>query len=350
MTLLIAAFVGSAYPCAGLFHATGALAESDAQQIALVQVDDSTVEATFQVQYDGDAPDFGWVIPIVGEVESVEDGADSLFSELAEETAPSVSWNDADDEASSSGGLGCGSRNKSSDFTAGGADTGGLGADVGVDVLAEGFSGTYSWSVLEADSGDALQSWLDENGWSIGASGPAIEAYVAEGAQFVAIALAADDAYTPDAGRALPPLAIRYAGALRYPALMGYYGDLEELRTTIYVIGESNAALSSGWTDETLGTIYGELDEDPDALYEAALRELGREATFARVASTRWGDQRVTRFDTLAPRAAHAVDPNFAFDGSAEDLETHVWLEEGYSAATIWWLAPLLGLGIYRRR
>ena len=265
--LLATLLTPMAWPCAGLFHEAGALAESGVQE-ALIALGDDEVTATYLAAYDGDAERFGWIIPAFGEVTDVVDGALETFEGLRAQTAPRVYY-----ESSGGGdesGCGCMGRSKGGDDFGGGDSA---NTDGGVEVVLEGFTGTFEYSVGgagDAPPAAAIGAWLEKNGWSVGASQPALDAYVAEGgAQFVALSLRPDQAGTPEGGRLLPPVAITYAGrSLRYPAVMARYGDVEALRTTVWVRADQRASLASGWTERQAGEIDGAAGQDPAALFQ----------------------------------------------------------------------------------
>ena len=340
MITLLALLAAPAWPCAGLFHEEGLAAESDTQE-AILAVGDGSVSVSYRVEYDGDAADFGWVIPVPGEVQTVSDGDEGDFDLLRDATAPMVSWEYAYDDDET---CGCGASDK-----AGGGRNGDTGS-LGVDVVAEGFTGSYDYAVLEADSADALLTWLSDNGWSVGPSEDSIDAYVSDGIfQFVAIKLTPTDGDTPDEGRALPPLSIEYAGDdVRFPSRMARYSEADELRTTVWVVADERYTLTAGWSEAAMEDISGGIDDDPVALFQDALRDAaGDSANFAVVYAGSWDGGFVTRFDTLADRAVHDADAEFGPAGTTDSASVQIWLSE-YAAL---FLAPGLLFGwAWRRR
>ena len=344
--MLLSLFIQPAFPCAGIFHEPGSLAESDNQQVILRALD-GEIEVSYNVQYEGDAEDFGWVIPVFGEFSSMEDGDQVLFDALNNSTAPVVeTLQSADDGAGGCGNAMRGSKSVEDSFS----DTGLNGAEI----VAEGFTGTYSYTVLEADSAEALETWLTDNGWSIESSRPVIEDYVAEGGvQFVAISLTG--ASETEASY-LPPVSIRYAGdQLRFPATMARYSMVETLRTTVFVLGEQPATVS-GWSSSTNPNIEGDLYDSPESLFEQALWDAGGYSpgyllTYAGEHNTDASESVVTRFDTFSSKDAHTLDATFALDGEGEVTTTVTMIEDGYEPSEAWLLLPLLtGCGMWRRR
>ena len=60
--------------------------------------------------------------------------------------------------------------------------------------------------------------------------------------------------------------------------------------------------------------------------------------------------QWVTRFDTLAHRSLHTVDPVFDYIGERSEWHMVIIADEAYEGSAIWFWLPLLGTGIARRR
>ena len=333
-------FIQPVDACAGLFHETAAFAESDNQQVILRDLG-GEIEVSYNVLYEGNAEAFGWVIPIFGEFSTMEDGDSALFEQLSVDTSPEVNIIYNDD-----GGRGGCTRSK--DMALGSSDS----TSNSLDIVAEGFTGSYSYSVIEASSADLLEAWLTDNGWSIESSLPAIEAYVAEGGvQFVAISLT--DGVDTDAAY-LPPVTIRYAGdQLRFPATMARYGMSPTLRTTIFVLGEQPATVS-GWSSATIEPIEDDLYYSPESLFEEAVWGAGGESpgyllTYAGGHAADYPEAVVTRFDAFASSDAHTVDSSFALDGEGEVRTVITLTEEDPNEA--WLLLPLLaGCGMWRRR
>jgi hypothetical protein len=240
----------------------------------------------------------------------------------------------------------------SKDFA--GGDTAG-----GVAITAEGFAGPYAYQVLDPEDGEALATWLDDEGFSLGDTASTVDEYIEEGGySFVAISLAPTLGETPGEGRFLPALAIDSdSEQLHFPARMSLTGMAEELRTTIWVLGEESAEITSGWASESTGWLNSGEDGDAEAAFDAALQVAAAQEipTYLSPYSGEYEGQWVTRFDTLAPRDVHTADPIFDFTG-----ETWTWYleievpdeddEEASARTAAWILLPFLGLGWSRRR
>ncbi len=332
----------SAYACAGLVHEVGALAESDHAEVAF-EVGSGEVAVSYAVAYTGDAADFGWVIPVPGEVAAVDDGDVGLFTALRERSAPLVNYGSSAE--SDSGGCGC--------LFGAGSKAGGTRSNDGVTVLDEGFTGTYDYVVITATDAGDLDAWFADHGWE-GLAADDLSHYVDLGATFVALQVTPASATTPASGAALPPVRIRYAGdELRFPSVMARHGLVDAQRTTAYVVADSRAKAVAGWTSEDGGTLLGD-PEDPELAFLARLGVLGEDRawlrTWAGTFVTDGGDERfATRFDTYAPTDVHDADAVFGLEASTEPLSTTIDVSQEEMAAGGIALLGMFGWRLRRR-
>jgi len=345
-------FSSPAYPCASLSHKSGSLAESDAgEAIFSLDGDESVVE--YQVTYTGDATDFGWIIPIPSEFVSLEDGDAARFDALRDVSQPQVDfyfW-DGDD----SGGGGCFCAGKGSDNVKGFSDTGSGGDQLAVEIVAEGFTGSYDYTVVNSDSPSDLTTWLDENGWDAGYDADTISGYAEDGFSFALITITPTENETPEEGRSLPPVKLRMSGSqMIFPARMASTASTNTQRTILYVLGDSTAAVTDGWAQTSFDYIDGTInDDDPSTLYDNALWEItGDTAAYALVYSSEVESQWLTRFETWASRSVHTADVTIEFTDSQEDTQTRVEMHEdgGVETGLAWMFLPLLSGWAIRRR
>ena len=346
-----------ALPCVALVHEPGELAESDGQETIFwrdAASGDAVVE--YLVRYEGTAADFGWIIAIPGAFTQMSDGDEAHFEALREATSPAVWYMST--APYESGGC-CLSNAKSDGGGERGNSLGDSGALLqdGVDIVAEGFTGTYSYTAVAADDATALQAWLDTNGWDVGDTADAIDAYVADGFGFVLVELLPSVGETPDEGRTLPPVVIQYGGGdMVFPARMAVGFGSQVFQSTVWVLGE-HAATVSGWTSTQESWLEG--SDDPDVVWEEALWAAGgdspgyllshaRKFTFHEDFDLGW----VTRFDALAAGSAHTVDATFELDGEDVDVSTtiEVWGASDTGCGADPAAVGLLGLGVLIRR
>ena len=188
-----------------------------------------------QFEYTGSPEDFSWVLPIAPGA-NIEESTDAWFEALDAVTTTRVS-NPQLQCATSSGG-GCGFMGSSDEASTSG-EAHFLGED-GVEVLHQGTVGPYERVTLRAASGDSLRVWLDTNGYAIPSDiDPIIDAYVSEGADFIALKL------SPGQGvqQMTPVRVVTPGGDAMLPLRMVAAGTGQYVDIVLYVIGESRYAM-----------------------------------------------------------------------------------------------------------
>ncbi|HCH63890.1 MAG TPA: hypothetical protein DFR83_13875, partial [Deltaproteobacteria bacterium] len=336
----------------------GAVATSDAQQVILETTSTGTA-VEYANSYTGTADDFGWIIVVPAPFESMADGDLERFSRLTDRSQPRIevmSYGSSGDDA---GGCGCGGAAQSK--SAAGAAPGAFG-DSGlndVSVVAEGFTGTYDYTVVESDDPDGLVTWLEANDWVLGANEAALTEYVNEGGfSFVLVELSTEAPLASGESGLLPPVRIESGSSeLMFPARMARDAAPEFQSTRIFVLGDEKAELTGAWSSVTLDWIDAGGD-DPDAAFEDALWEAtGDSATYAQVFSGRTDDGWLTRFETRADRDVHTADVIVALSGGRSPSEVVVqsWsrstapVSGAYGAGLVVLLLPLLSFMRARR-
>ena len=123
-------------------------------QLAMIVFDDMVEKIIFQVDYEGDAEDFAWVIPVPGypELFPVEDEIFYELHKLTKIVSPSF--------------FGC----------AGGIPPSGL-EDEGVHIWEENQVGIYHTTTLSASDPNSLVEWLNDNGYAFPTDGQEILDY-----------------------------------------------------------------------------------------------------------------------------------------------------------------------------
>lgn len=336
--MLTMVWMSVAWPCAGLVHEEGLSAESDGAEV-LFEPGDGAVTVSYAVSWQGDAADFGWVIPVPDVPTSVADGDLERFDTLRALSAPKVLYPPEDEK-----GAGCGSCITQRYSLAGQADR------ANVAVVSEGFTGTYEYVVIAGTDAVDLEAWFADHGWE-GLAADDLAHYVDQGWSFVALRVAPDTVGDPVAERLLPPIALTCPGdRIVFPAVMARHALAEAQRTTVYVVADGGADTSGDWTSVEAGPLVGGMDEDPNVLWEARLAEVGGDRGYVETWAGSTDDGRfLTRFDTLAPREVHDVDVDFVVEGDTLSLSTTIELRDGGSSGAVLWL-PLVALGALRRR
>lgn len=146
-------------------------------------VRDNTVEAHVQIQYQGAAEKFSWVVPMPAQPE-LEVGTPLIFGYLDGRTQPrfQLEW-----QNSCGGGRGGDLANADG---SGPPQPSAPEAGGGVVVISQSEVGPYDAAILQADEATALRTWLLANGYDLTDQGSAaIEPYVGQGNYFVALKL-----------------------------------------------------------------------------------------------------------------------------------------------------------------
>ncbi len=204
------------------------------------EIDGDTITAYVQLQYQGDDPNFAWIVP-VPEVPEVEVGVgQQMFAILEAETKP-IFVHTATGAATapladaSFNSLGCG------------------GFDFGkptmllqyvpvpnVDVLANEQVGPYDVVTISAESAEDLNNWLRANGYRVAqGSDGIVQTYLDAGMKLLALKLA------PEAGStAIEPIKLTYhdsRGCAAIPVKLTAIAAVPGLEIVTWVFGESRA-------------------------------------------------------------------------------------------------------------
>jgi hypothetical protein len=187
-----------------------------------------------QIEYTGDPEEFGWVLPVKpGAV--LELSTDAWFETLDAATVATVQSPVISCPAPPGtvrGGCGFAAAAGFSDESGAG---GGDGQRSDVTVVHQGTVGPYETVTLETDKPGALNTWLTDHAYNIDADvQPIVDAYVAEGFQFIALRL------QPGKGvRAMKPVRVVTPGAsMTLPLRMVAAGTGAEVSVVLFTITE----------------------------------------------------------------------------------------------------------------
>ncbi|AKJ04118.1 uncharacterized protein (TIGR03382 family)/MYXO-CTERM domain-containing protein [Archangium gephyra] len=169
--------------CGGFFCSQAPI--DQAGERIVFGVNGSSIEAHIQIQYQGEAKKFAWVVPVQAKP-TLSVGSAQLFTYLDMVTQPrfQLQWDQSCQPLFPPGTV----------FSppAAEADSGG-GQDGGVVVVSREDVGPYDAATLTADDAVALREWLTTNGYDIPeAAGEALTPYVGNGYYFVALKLQQD--------------------------------------------------------------------------------------------------------------------------------------------------------------
>ena len=262
---------GAARPaqaCGGCFSPPGSNAPVVGHRMAFALSAQRTV-LWDQFEYAGAPEEFSWVLPVAPGA-YLEASTDAFFEALEAYTQVNVA---APPLLCSSGGSGCDGCGVMAASDDGDVIFGaGEGIESGVYVLHRQTVGPYETVTLRSNSGDALTGWLLANGYVIPPDvGPVIQAYVTEGADFIALRL------RPGAGvtQMTPVRVVTPGGTPLLPLRMVAAGTGEFVDIVLYLIGDQRFSmpdlLEVSPDLEALSFDYARADSNYLALRERAL-------------------------------------------------------------------------------
>lgn len=231
---LVVAFHSSSASACGCF-AQPSVTVSDAVVQAgeriLFAVDNGTVTAHIQIQYSGNAQDFGWLLPLPS-VPVVDVGTDELFAQLIGKTTPRYSVTGVSPSACQPPSLGC-----SPSAPIARAATPTEQAPESPLVVASSV-GPYDYAVLKADDKTAMLGWLNTNRFFVPAtSDEALAPYLRPGAYFLALKLRSG----ASTGQ-IRPIVLKYASELpMIPITLTSIGAVPNMGIQVWVLGNARA-------------------------------------------------------------------------------------------------------------
>ncbi|MBK7584355.1 MAG: DUF2330 domain-containing protein [Myxococcales bacterium] len=193
--------------CGGTFCDSGpqAMPVDQSGENILFALDGTSVEAHVQIQYQGSADRFAWVVPMP-EVPDVTVGSQPLFTRLLQGTVPTYGFQSQFDSCGpngAGGGLGFGGQT-SSGGSGGAAGAGGGGPQV----VFEKTVGAFEVVVLKGGTAVEVVSWLNTNNYqTIPGATPVLQEYADKKYVFVAVKLTAGAGLDE-----IHPLVFKYPG------------------------------------------------------------------------------------------------------------------------------------------
>ena len=199
-------------------------------------IDGGQVTAHIQIQYAGDATDFGWLLPLPN-LPTLDLGTDELFNQLIVQTQPQYKLNRVyegncsfDPSRFFGGGL-----TNSVPAAAGGEDANNKGASP---LVIQSSIGPYDYAVLKADSKDAMLQWLSDNHYFVPVgTDDSVGPYIHTGAFFLALKLKSG----ASAGD-LQPVVVQYASDLpMIPIVLTSTGAKPNMGIQAWLLGKGRA-------------------------------------------------------------------------------------------------------------
>jgi len=203
----------------------------------LFAVKDGQVTAHVQVQFSGDAAEFGWLLPLPA-VPTLELGIDELFTQLTLATQPKYRMSTSFDSACSPfyGGTGGGA---ASGAAGGSATAGGsAGGSDNSPLVVQDSVGPYDYAVLRADSKADMLTWLTDNHYFVPAgTDDSVAPYIHPGAFFLALKLRPGHSSGD-----VQPVVLRYASDVgMIPLTLTSTGAKEHMGVQVWMLGSARA-------------------------------------------------------------------------------------------------------------
>jgi hypothetical protein len=243
----VASMPAPAEACGGTFCDSGpnAMPVDQTGENVLFVMDGQIVEAHIQIQYQGTAAKFAWLIPLQA-LPEFEVGSQLLFNALLQSTVPSYGFSTQTDQ--------CDQRNQrgfSNDESASGAGGSGGGSAGGPNVVMKEVVGAYDVTVLQGGTADEVSTWLSTNGYQSIPNAPAIlQDYVQKGFLFAAIKLVGG-ADTNE----IHPIVIRYQGDQPcVPLKLTAVAAVEDMGVRTFFLGDGRV-VPSNYKHVTLNSV-----------------------------------------------------------------------------------------------
>jgi hypothetical protein len=321
----IALTAASASACGGFF-CQNLPVDQVGERIVFTVNPDETITTLIEIQYQGEADDFSWILPIPEAIDAealqVPEDGELVFDELHTLTDVQIIAPEMPDCAST----------RMMDMAASAAmeDSG----DSGVDIFASGEVGPFGFDVVGSEDPGALVTWLRDNNYQVTNDMiPLIDVYVDGQMAFVAMRLL--DGETADS---IQPIEITYGGTEpMIPLRLTAVAALPNMPIWVWIFGE-HQAVSTNFTnmeiaDEEIsffpfgGNDYTFLvQQRANALDGHAFITEYAQSTSAADFDHPWltsqaeGSPYLTRLNTYIDPEEMTMDPTFGFDPSKDDV------------------------------
>ncbi|MEB3186765.1 MAG: DUF2330 domain-containing protein [bacterium] len=217
--------------CGGFFCSRQPIDQSG-EKILFIR-DEQSLTAIVQIQYQGAAENFSWVVPVPARP-TVTTSSDELFTRLEPATQVQVRLTASRTEGT------CRVQGGMFDSRATGLAAPAMAelARNGVNVVEQGLVGPFEKTILTAESAEALRAWLNENQYVLPPRfDEVVKGYLKPGYHFVALKLRQDRGVGD-----LVPVVLRYdTGLPCIPLVLTSIAARDDMPITAYVLGKGRA-------------------------------------------------------------------------------------------------------------
>lgn len=225
---LFAMLPGQALACGGFFCQLTPINQA-AEQIVFRQ-DGDQITAMVQIQFQGEAEDFSWVVPVPSAPE-FDVGSNTLFTDLELVTRPQFNL--------SFTGQGCPADVVSvADGSVAESTSTDDASSSGVVVESVEDVGGYEVTVISGDNAESISQWLVDNGYDLSETGEQLLAPYVEGQmKFVAVKLQQNRGLG-----SIQPLIMKYQSSKpEVPIRLTAVAALEDMGVLIWLLGDARA-------------------------------------------------------------------------------------------------------------
>jgi hypothetical protein len=222
----------AAQACGGFFCSQVPIEQSGETIIFGVDKEESKVTATIQINYQGEAKDFAWVIPVMSAPE-ISLAPQAMFQNIRWQTNPQfyLNWDNSDGQCFWA----------QPELSSGGQES--EPTKDSVEVIDEQEVGPYQTVTLASESAEELHAWLDENDFDQPESAiPLIQHYLDQGMFFVAMKLKQD----ASAGDIQPVTLKMDEDAPCVPLVLTQVAASPDMPVLAYVMGDMRA-IPTNW-------------------------------------------------------------------------------------------------------
>lgn len=235
----------SASACGGFFCSQAQGVNQAAERIVFSNNGDGTVTAVIEIQYQGPADKFSWLLPIssVPMGDQIQVGSSLSFQRLQQATNPQYSLTtrvEGTCDPEQSLGFGGSASSAGGGFP---SAAGAAAADDGVTVEATGHVGSFDWAVISLDaslSSPALAAvgWLNDNGYDVPEGAPGLLGpYLEDGLYLLALKLEKG----ANAGSIRPIVLTYQATQPMIPIKLTAVAANDDMGVLTWVLGEGQA-------------------------------------------------------------------------------------------------------------
>ncbi len=226
----------TAYACGCFAAPSPAVPVVQAGEKILFVREGTKITAHIQIQYQGEAEEFGWLIPMPA-VPEVKLSVEELFAQLEATTNPSFFLTIRGGSCNDGGRVFACSQDDLANAVAD-SEIPAPGEEPEPVVVRQGSAGPFDFAVVRADDRAPMLQWLVDNRYVVPEGGEdLLDPYIGEGAFFLALKLRSGESSGD-----LQPIAIEYeADQPMIPLILTQLGATDDMGVLVWILGDDRA-------------------------------------------------------------------------------------------------------------